>query len=165
MTIPAGDAGTAATLGLMAQLARAGAVTPIVRQVAVAVASGAAVRDGILQADTLRNWIEDHSVFIRDPQGTELLHDPALMVRSILTSGVIHVDCDDIAILAAALGVAVGLRARFVVVGFRDPRAPFRHVWAELQDPRGGPWRELDITRPAQGLSGLAVARRAVWAV
>ncbi len=63
-----------------------------------------------------------------------------------------HVDCDDAAILAAGLGKAVGLLARFVLVGFRSSRAPFSHVWTELRSPTGGPWVEMDVTRSVQRL-------------
>jgi transglutaminase-like putative cysteine protease len=105
----------------------------------------------------MRGWLEDHVMFVRDPTNQELVHDPALVVRAIRARGVVHLDCDDVATVAAALGLAVGLRARFVVAAFRD-RA-YRHVWTELGDPRGGRWIEMDITRPAQGLTSVPVTR------
>lgn len=157
--IPSGDAGTFATLRHMARLVRGAMVVPRVRYVAAAIASDAASRDGTLQAHAIRAWVEDHTTFLRDPRGAELLHDPALMVCSILTHGNIHVDCDDVAMLAAALGMAVGLRARFTVVGFNSPASPFRHVWTDLSDPRAERWIEMDVTRPAQGLDGVRVSR------
>jgi transglutaminase-like putative cysteine protease len=157
--VPGGDGGTYATLGIMARAARAAAVTPIVRRTAVALASSAATRDGTVQAAAIRGWLDDHIVFLRDPTNQELVHDPVVLVRSILAKGVVHVDCDDVATLAAALGLSVGLRARFVIVGFKGMAGAYRHVWTELSDPRRERWIEMDITRPAQGLGGLPITR------
>lgn len=157
--IPGGDGGTYATLGKMRSLAKAASVNPLVRKAAVVIGSAAANRDGFAQAIAIRNWLEDRTVFIRDPRGAELLHDPVLTIRAILTNGVVHVDCDDVAMMGAALGQAIGLRARYVVVGFNSPNAPFRHVFAELSDPRQERWVDMDVTRPSQGLEGLPISR------
>lgn len=160
LPIPSGDGGTYATLGHMARLVRGAIIVPRVRYVAAKIASDASSRDGTAQARAIRAWVEDHTVFLRDPFGVELLHDPAVLVVAILTKGLVHVDCDDVAMLAAALGMAAGLRARFTVVGFDSPKSPFRHVWTDLSDPRGTPrWIEMDVTRPAQGLDGLPISR------
>jgi hypothetical protein len=83
---------------------------------------------------------------LSDPSGVELLHDPVLLLEDIRERGQARGDCDDVAVLGAALGGAMGLSARFVVVGFRGPNEPFEHVWTELYD--GTTWRELDVTRP-----------------
>ncbi|MGH3589542.1 MAG: transglutaminase domain-containing protein [Pseudonocardiaceae bacterium] len=100
----------------------------------------------------MREWVEAHTEFLRDPDGAEMLHGPSWQIQTVLTQGRVYVDCDDVAMLAAALGKAIGLRARFVVVAFSSPNAPFRHVWTELS-PRPTPqWVEVDVTRPAQGL-------------
>jgi len=90
----------------------------------------------------------------------EMLHGPAWQVQQIRARGIVQVDCDDVAMLAAALGKAVGLRARFVVVGFDSRTAPYRHVWAELSPRARVPmWSEMDVTRPAQGLPFDRIAR------
>lgn len=158
-SIPGGDQGTRATLAHMRRLVSSGAVTPLVRTAAASIVRGIPGMDGTLQAKTIREWIADHVDFLRDPYAVEALHEPAVMLRAILTRGVAQVDCDDVAILAAALGRSIGLRARFVVVGFNSPKAPFRHVWAELADPRAVMWVDMDVTRPAQGLSALPISR------
>ena len=130
---------------------------PDVRLTAVRIASG--LRDGTEQAVAIRGWLEDHVSLMRDPDGVEMLHGPKWQVRTALTQGIVNVDCDDVAMLAAALGKAVGLRARFVVVGFGSPKAPFRHVWTELASPGSNVWIECDITRPSQGLPFEAIGR------
>lgn len=134
--------------------------SPLVRQMAASIVDGIPGLQSSLQIRAIRNWIEDHVGFLRDPRGMELLWTPELMVRTILTKGHLNVDCDDVATLAAALGLSIGLRARFVLVGFHTPAAPFRHVWTDLADPRGSSWIDLDTTRPSQPYAMAAISRR-----
>lgn len=161
--IPPGEAGTRAVVQTMAQLARQGAVHPIVRTTAARIVASAQGRDGTSQGRLLRTWLSEHVAFLRDPDGVELLHTPLRLLTMIGAGGTVHVDCDDAAILGAALGKAVGLLSRFVVVGFRSPKAPFQHVWAEVSNPVGSPrWVELDITRSAQRIVPGLISRRLI---
>lgn len=162
ISIPGGDLGTHATLYHMKRLARAGSIAPLVRQTAIDITYGMG-GDPTAQARVLREWLAVSILFQRDPRGTEALHDPVVVLRAILTRGTASVDCDDVAMLAAAMGLSLGLRARFVVVGF-SPTGPFRHVWTDLADPRPSApgWVECDITRPAQHIVASMVKRRLV---
>lgn len=157
--IPDGDAGAVATVREMAELILDGSTSPIVRRQAVAIAGAVPARDYAGQLSAIRRWLENHVVFLRDPDGTELLHTADLLVSSIVANGVIHVDCDDVAILAGALGKSIGLLARVVTVSFRDPRhavprsTPFAHTWTELSSPIDSPrWVDMDTTRSAQSI-------------
>lgn len=158
--IPSGDAGTYAVLAKMRALSRGARTSLLVRHTAASIVDGMHGLDARTQIIAIRNWIEDHVLFLRDPAGVETLHAPDLMLRAILIRGHASVDCDDVAILAAALGLAIGLRARFVVVGFHSPKAPFRHVWTDLAPPRTERWIDLDTTRPAQSIVTSAISRR-----
>jgi transglutaminase-like putative cysteine protease len=160
-----GDAGTYLTLGLMRSRVLSDMAHPLVRKLAGSIASGVGSKDGTAQAIAIREYLEDHTQFLRDPDGAEMLHSPLLLVRQLLTTGRVYVDCDDVAMLAACLGKSVGLKARFIVVGFISPNSPYRHVWTELRSPTGGPWIECDVTRPAQGIESSAITRRLVWGV
>jgi transglutaminase-like putative cysteine protease len=83
-----------------------------------------------------------------DLPGFEVVTFPANLIRDqLLPFGRIAADCDDIAALAAALGLALGLRARFLVVEF-EGQAGFGHIWTALAVP-GGEWVDCDPTRPA----------------
>lgn len=144
-----GYAGTLDTIHRMKQLARAGAPRPSVRELAVSLVTGTRT-DAEQQAGLIRAWLERHVSFLRDPLGTEALHSPELMLEQVNQRGRTDVDCDDVAILAAALGLSIGLPARFVLLG--KERRAFEHVFTELQDPRTGEWFELDTTRPDQGV-------------
>lgn len=163
--IPTGDFGTLAILSHMRRLAREAIADPLVRNTASAIVKHVSGKDAIAQAHVLRGWLTRSTQFLRDPNGTELLHSPRyLLVALRQTRQPVRVDCDDVAVLGAALGGAIGLRARYVVVGFHSPDAPFRHVWAELAPPMGttvgARWIELDTTRTAQTLPGFRAISR-----
>lgn len=133
---------------------------PIVRLTATDIVAGLGGTNGVEQANAIRDWLDVHTEFLRDPDGVEMLHGPAWQIQRVWTQGRVLVDCDDVAMLAAALGKAVGLRARFVVVGFDSRNAPFRHVWAELSPRSRQPqWVDMDVTRPSQGLPLNRIAR------
>lgn len=138
--VPAGDPGTFFTLALMRELARADA--PLLVEVA----------DRIIGTTgnplaRIRAFLSERVRFTHDPAGVELLKAPAYQLASIRSRGSTAGDCDDVAILGAALGLAAGYPARFVVLRF-EPEGPYEHVYAELRGPHG--WFELDTTRQQQ---------------
>jgi transglutaminase-like putative cysteine protease len=142
--VPFGDAGTYHTVGAMLASVRAEAHTQMVREAATAAISGAAPRDYAYQAELLRGWLQGHFLFQRDPTTTEYVMTPRYMLARIAQDGAVRGDCDDAAVLGAALAAAVGFPARIVLVGF-GPGAEFRHVFTEIQTPSG--WRDMDVTR------------------
>lgn len=159
--IPGGDAGTSITVFFMRRMVRKVIVDPLVIRTASNLVMEAGATNQLQEALAIRDWLESYVVFTPDPQGVELLQDPRLSIQAILTRGYATLDCDDIAILGATLGLARGLRARFVLVGFHSPTAPFRHVWTELTPARGVPrWVELDTSRPQQHASVSSIRRR-----
>jgi hypothetical protein len=119
---------------------------PAVRRAAIGVVRGVG-QDAETQAALIRRWLQSHVQFVRDPDGLEWLTAPADQLRELRANGRIYGDCDDVAVLGAALGLSVGMRARFVMLG---PPEQFIHVFTVLGDPRGAAWWELDTTRPMQ---------------
>lgn len=161
--IARGDAGTQQTLQRMRSLVNRSLALPIVRGTAVALVRSVLPRDRSGQVRCIRSFLGERIQFLRDPVGVELLHDPVWLLREIQTRYYVTVDCDDVAILGAALGKSAGLKARFVAVAFYDPVAPYAHVWAELFD--GDQWRDLDVTRKTQDLSAKGISRRLIFPV
>lgn len=143
-----GDGGTYATLAKMKSLVRTAAAHPLVRATAAALVRSTA-SNGVIHARIIRGWVEDHTIFLRDISTAEALYHPAGVLKQIQRQGVAQLDCEDVAMLAAALGVSIGLRARFVVLAFR-PGGPFQHVYADLSDAAGRRWIDVDTTRPSQ---------------
>ncbi len=154
-----GDLGAWQTLHRMRSLINAALVDPLVVGAAKDVAMTCPPADEECIARALREWLAGRFQFVRDPLGVELLHTPRLMVQTIATRGVFAGDCDDAAILGAALGKAVGLRARLRAIGFRRG-GPLVHVIADVRTPRG--WADLDVTRPAQFAGRLPSIARVV---
>lgn len=130
----------------MRELVRDQCALPLVRETAVRIAHGTGI-DAAQQAARIRAWLSRHVGFIRDPFGIEGLTEPVAQLLWLQNVGWLDGDCDDVATLGAALGQAIGLPARFVLLG---RLGGFEHVWAELGDPLTGAWYDLDITRPFQ---------------
>lgn len=152
LPLPGSDLGTLLTLAQMRATVYREFLSPLVRLTASKIVAEAAGGDGVAQAEQIRDWLESHVDFLRDPDGVEMLHGPVWQIQQIQRNGNEQVDCDDVAMLSAALGKSVGLRARFVVVAFDRANAPYRHVWTELSPPSVPVWVDMDITRPMQGL-------------
>ena len=149
--IPEGDtAQTLATVAAMRDLAIHGAMTPAVRQTAAFIVAGL-TRDQLGHASNLAGWIALHTRFLYDPAPFEALTPPDVTLAIIHSQGIAQMDCDDVAILAAALGLSIGLRARFVVIAFLTADAPYEHIWTELAPADGQAWVPVDPTRPTQG--------------
>ena len=162
-----GDYGAAQTLDRMAALVNRSLSVPLVVETANGIAALVPPRDYVAIAQAIRAWLQKHFRFVRDPLGVELLRDPQYQLRQWMAQGYISGDCDDVAILGAALGKAVGIGARFMAVGFR-PGGPLVHVYTILTGRADGGIGslgrgvDLDVTRPAQTRAQIKrrVARR-----
>lgn len=162
-SIPDGDAGTRAMIASMQRNVARDYVKPIVRLTAVDIVRWLTVRDDAAQCQAIRDWMRDHVHFLRDPKGAELNHSPEWMLKQIQAQGITNVDCDDAAVLSAALGKSIGLRARFVCVAFHSRRAGFAHVWTDLASPiKAKPvWLDMDVTRAqAAPIPNSVISRR-----
>lgn len=146
-TIFGGDLGAIQTLTKMKSLVNDALRDPLVVEQARQIVEdfGASGRDEIGKALAIHDWMENHLTFIPDPVGVELLATPHYLIQRIQRTGMVSGDCDDTAILSAALGKAVGLKAKFRAMGFRKPGAAFRHVVTYLL--AAGRWVNLDTTR------------------
>jgi transglutaminase-like putative cysteine protease len=90
------------------------------------------------EASRLLTYVRDNIRYVGDIRDIEVLHDPETLLRT--GAG----DCDDKAILLAALLLSIGHQPRFVAVAF-EPDA-YSHVW--LQDLIYGEWLDLEPTEP-----------------
>lgn len=145
-----GDVGTYQTLDLMAGLVDRGVTSPVVVDFARRLAVSAGVRNAEGQALKVRSFLKRAWRFVDDPNTAthgELLSDPEKLLRDYDRLGFIPGDCDEAAILGAALGAAVGLRAWFTVLAFNEA-GEFEHVFASLLTP-GGVEVSLDVTKPS----------------
>jgi transglutaminase-like putative cysteine protease len=145
-----------ATMRNMAKRARSCVRSKEVIDTANRIISVVPSRDRVAQIDAIREWLSQHFRFVSDPIGVELLRDPAEAIQRINRGGFTQGDCDEAAMLGAALGMANGISARFRALAFAR-NAPYTHVIADLIDDNGH-WCALDITRP-QGFIAPDAAR------
>lgn len=99
-------------------------------------ARGLASKDFTGEAQRLFKFVRDEIRYIKDIEGVETLHSAEWVLR--LRAG----DCDDKAILLAALLLSIGHTPRFKAVAF-DPDN-YSHVWT--QDLLGGAWVDMEPT-------------------
>jgi transglutaminase-like putative cysteine protease len=116
-------------------------------RVANNVVAGCAPRDIGCQIESLSAWLDAHFRYLSDPVGVELLRDPNGGITEIVQNGFTQGDCDEAAMLAATLGMANGIPARFRALAFYTKDAPYSHVVCDLKGPNG--WTPVDITKPA----------------
>lgn len=158
-----GDFGSVQTLQRMRELVNASLSVPMVVEAANGIAATVPPRDYLAIARAIRAWLARNFHFVRDPIGVELVRDPQYQLMQFYNNGYITGDCDDAAVLGAALGKANGIGARFVAVGFQ-PGGPLLHVYTVLTGRRDGGMGslasgvDLDVTRPA--LTTARIARK-----
>lgn len=151
-TLPgAGDEATAlADLNAMAQLVQRSTKSPAVVMLARQIAARNP-RNYRAQALGIRDFLKSVWRFVDDPRADELLRDGDHMLGELRAVGYISGDCDESAVLGAALGESIGLEAELVALAF-DPASggdgSYSHVYAQLLTPEGE-CISLDTTRPA----------------
>lgn len=156
--LPLGDDGTRLTLERMREAVALAVTHPLVRWFAVDCARRARAGDIPGQVAAIRGFLAQHVHFVPDPLTVEWLTPPPALLQTIVDRFYTMADCDDVATLGAALGGAIGIPSRFVVLGFVHPNAPMGHVYTELFD--GAQWVELDITRSVQHLPMVGMVSR-----
>ena len=107
-----------------------------------------APKDYLSEILALRAWATPDPAFgplryTNDQLHVEMIKTPWRTLTEIERSGRTLVDCDDIACLLAALGMAMGRKASFVIVAFGN-NPQFTHVFCRLLEPRSGKWIVVD---------------------
>ena len=139
--LPAGDAGTRATVQLMKQKAEGpeGAEHPGVRDFALRAVQGCPARDDWAQAEALYHAVKKHVEF--RGERAETLQTPWLTLQ--WGAG----DCDDFTSLLVACLLSLGIPANIETIAY-GPVRDYRHVYALVGVRNGGKvtWRALDPT-------------------
>lgn len=121
--------------------------SPVLIQLANEVVAPITPHNTLGQIDAIDDFLSRCFRYINDPLGVELLRDPAFQAESIRERGYVQGDCDEAATLAASLGMANGIPARFRALAFYTKDAPFTHVICDLQGP-DKKWYPIDVTKP-----------------
>lgn len=135
--LPTGDAGTRATLNIMAALVRRYKKHYPIRALALSLVKRTEQKDWHSEVARLHGYVRDRIRYVRDIHGVETLATP----DRTLEAG--QGDCDDKSTLLAALLESIGHPTRFVAVAV-GPRPQFCHVYVETQVGPG--WIPLETT-------------------
>lgn len=119
----------------MRTLAKAGAITPQIRLLAINLCSRLRPQDFRGEAVLLHNFVRDEIRYIRDVQGVETVQTPEATLE--IGAG----DCDDKATLCASLFNSIGIKARFCVL---NRSGSLCHVWTQALI--GGKWENSETT-------------------
>lgn len=164
--------GTDQTLEMMGKYALGpeGEQSFYVRQWAESIVREVPPKDYLSEILALYGWAKSPALrYTNDALHVEQVKSPLRILREIEQTGTSLVDCDDIATLLCALGMVLGRRAQFAVVGFSAPepslgrgsrvRSPgqFTHVFARLLEPRSKEWIFVD---PVAGTRDAEMAKR-----
>lgn len=134
--LPDGVAGVKMTLALMVKLARQGKDDYTVRRLAEQVVIDVRQKAYADEAVAVQEYVRDHIRYTKDIRGTETVATPVKTIERGLG------DCDDKALLTAALLESIGHPTRFVAVG-REP-GNFVHVLVETKI--GNRWLPVETT-------------------
>src|SRR3990172_12510042 len=137
-TIPQGDRGAYETLRIIKRIVIESMKDIPVLDTAKRIIRVAGGKDRSAQARMVGEWMRSSLQFVRDPYGIETIHTPLFMLERIRTRGLFEADCDDYAVLSASLAKAIGLRTKFVILGFMQKGAPWAHVYTIAETPKDG---------------------------
>lgn len=122
-------------LDKMAELVREHRSANLVRDTAAKISQDVPAKDAGALARAVWTFVRSEIQYVLDPAGTELLQGPDVTLRKG------YGDCDDQAILAAALLMALGVDAGFRAVA-QVEAGDFDHVYVLYWS--SGQWKELD---------------------
>lgn len=123
----------------MVKLTKAAKTDPLVIQTARRIVRAVPAKDWVGEINAVQNWVRNNIRYTLDPYDVETLQTPAVTLTEK------HGDCDDHAILVAALLNAIGHPARFRAVSvIGDSR--LCHVYAETKIGNG--WHSVETTEP-----------------
>jgi len=140
LSLPDGDAGTRATLQVMASLVRQYRKNIAVRSLALDVVERVPGHKNFGgEARALCVWVRSNIRYVRDINEVETIQTP------LKTLDIGQGDCDDQATLLASLLEAVGFRTRFMAIKTAT-LGPYVHVVAQAEV--GREWVPLETTEP-----------------
>ena len=139
------------TLQLMARLVRERHADPRIRGRARAILADAGVAsmdyDGMIRA--VFDFVRDHVRYVRDPLGGEYVTDPIELDHQV-DDGDAAEDCESLALYAATLLAAIGIKSEFETQA-KDMRRPAlaTHCALQVQHPQTGQWISFDVVGAA----------------
>lgn len=116
---------------------------PRIRSKAIELAAGLGSSGPVEGSRIIEEYLRTVYTLVDEPE--ELLVDPIVQMDELETSGAIHGDCDDVAMMTAALLYMIGLETRFKAI-LSNPDGSFQHVFAEFRLKQPIRWCAVDPT-------------------
>lgn len=126
------------TVSFMRRVAHQSAGDPAFQRLARLIVNNVPSHSYRDEALTIGEFVQQNVRYAMDPTGYEQLQEPQLIVADI-KQGIAAGDCDDMALFAASLLLALGHNPFFRVVRYDGNRGPFNHIYV------------TDYTRNAEG--------------
>lgn len=130
-----GMAGVTQSLDEMRALLRENLKDKRVRYVAEQVVRRAPGGNRVAEAREIFNFVLKRVRYTRDPSSVELLQDPRILLERIERQGWAAGDCDDHALMIAALGHQLSLPIVWVLLG--PEKNVYEHIYAAMEQPNG----------------------------
>ena len=129
------------TLELMASAIRQSGKNPAVRDWATHIIQGVTQKDEWGEAEAIYHFVQNHSRYVKDPSGTELLQSP-LVAFDYWTKGIMWPgDCDDFTILIISLLKSIGFKVKLRAASYK-PDKVLGHVYGLVN--LYGQWLPID---------------------
>jgi hypothetical protein len=134
-TLGNGIKGNYDTVKILIKVARERAAHPKIRELALRILEFYKVKsqDYINEALAIGLFVQKKLRYVRDIHGVETVHDPLMLIDQI-TRGEAQADCDDHALLIAALLLSIGHQPYFAIVKYQNPSAGFNHIYVVVYE-------------------------------
>ncbi len=144
--------GVKQTISMMVRLTNAAVINPDIRAQAAQVVAACPRGDRKCMAYALLSWVKRKMHYVADPNGTEALHNPAMIAAAIRAGRLVYGDCDDMSMYLAALCKSVGLAPRFRAVGYNGRQYQHVYVWCDglTLDATRDEWNERPRQPPTE---------------
>lgn len=97
-----------ATIDKMKGLIRAYSKNPIVISFARSIVSDCEQKDDACELDTIYNFVQSNSRYVKDPAGTEMIQSPLIFINDVKNGKTWNGDCDDYSVLLLSLYRSIG---------------------------------------------------------
>ena len=123
------------TVDLLRKIARQRSTDPRVRELTLRVLQYYKVKsqDYINEALAVGLFVQKKVRYVRDITGVETIHDPVMLIDQI-KRGEAQADCDDQALLIAAMLLSIGHQPLFRIVKYRNAGGPFNHIYVVVYE-------------------------------
>lgn len=143
-TLSGGVKGNLETVEIMKEVARERAGHPQVRGLAIAILNYYQTKSHFFADESVAigQYVQDKVRYVKDANGIEQLHDPLTIIDQI-QRGVARADCDDMALLIAALLLSIGHSPKFSIIRYNSFSGNYNHIYVVDYAKNGpaGPYR------------------------